>query len=201
VFFADNSEARRHAVIADAEMTHCDPKCVLACAAFTAAIAASITTSKVSADVMWNAAREELDVVARMLKESRPEDTARIEMARLALTLDLVLARRDDPQLFSDDVHLTRTQGFVRVAFRLAFWEMLHAPTLEAALIDVAARGGDTDTNGAIAGALLGALHGFSALPERWVRAVMFALQDGPPGPFRDNYHPRVLVRLAEVGK
>jgi ADP-ribosylglycohydrolase len=199
VFFADNSEARRHAVIADAEMTHCDPKCVLACAAFTAAISATITTEKVSADMMWSAAREELDFTARILMDARPEDAAQTEMARLGLTLDLVLARRDDPQLFSEEVHLTRTQGFVRVAFRLGFWELLHAPTLEAALIDIAARGGDTDTNGAIAGALLGALHGFEALPDRWVRAVMRALQDGPPGPFRDAYHPRVLVQLAEV--
>ncbi|GAB4113664.1 MAG: hypothetical protein OHK0013_48960 [Sandaracinaceae bacterium] len=172
---------------------------MLACAAFTAAISASITTEKISADTMWTAAREELDVAARILRDARPEDAAQIETARLGLTLDLVLARRDDPQLFGDEVHLTRTQGFVRVAFRLSFWELLHAPTLEAALIDVAAREGDTDTNGAIAGALLGALHGFEALPERWVRAVMGALHDGPPGPFRDAYHPRVLVRLAEV--
>jgi ADP-ribosyl-[dinitrogen reductase] hydrolase len=199
VFFADDPGQRRNAAIADSQMTHHDPKCVLACAAFTAAISTSITTANVSADAMWTAAREELDVAARILTGARPEDAAQIEMARLGLTLDLVLARRDDPQLFSDEVHLTRTQGFVRVAFRLAFWELLHAPTLEAALIDVAARGGDTDTNGAIAGALLGALHGFEALPERWVRAVMLALQDGPPGPFRDEYHPRKLVQLAEV--
>jgi len=33
----------------------------------------------------------------------------------------------------------------VRVAFRLAFWELLHAPSVEAALIDVVNRGGDAD--------------------------------------------------------
>ena len=55
--------------------------------------------------------------------------------------------------------------GFVRVAFRLAFWELVHAPGFKAGLIDVVNRGGDSDTNGAIAGALLGARFGEMARP------------------------------------
>ncbi len=33
--------------------------------------------------------------------------------------------------------------------------------------------GGDTDTNAAIAGALLGAVGGRRAIPDRWMRAVL----------------------------
>lgn len=51
----------------------------------------------------------------------------------------------------------------------------------------------------AVGGALLGALRGFDALAARWVAASPSALQDGPPGPFRDDYHPKTLLRLAEV--
>jgi ADP-ribosylglycohydrolase len=75
----------------------------------------------------------------------------------------------------------------------------LHAPSFEAALIDVVNRGGDADTNGAITGALLGARHGAAAIPDRWRAAVMSALDDAPPGPFRDTYHPRAFVALLDA--
>jgi len=34
--------------------------------------------------------------------------------------------------------------------------------------VDTVMRGGDTDTNAAIAGALFGAVHGLDAVPEQW---------------------------------
>jgi ADP-ribosylglycohydrolase len=83
-----------------------------------------------------------------------------------------------------------------RVALRLAFWELLHAPSFEAGLIDVVNRGSDADTNGAIASALLGAFHGERAIPRRWRVPVLEALEDDPPGPLRDLYHPRRLLDL-----
>ena len=46
----------------------------------------------------------------------------------------------------------------------------------EAALVDVVNRGGDTDTNAAITGALLGAYHGAEAIPEHWAKAVLDAV-------------------------
>ena len=51
-------------------------------------------------------------------------------------------------------------QGWVLIAFQNALWQLLHAPTLEEAVVDTVMRGGDTDTNQAICGALLGAVHG-----------------------------------------
>ena len=42
--------------------------------------------------------------------------------------------------------------------------------------MDVANRGGDADTNAAIAGALLGAFWGEEAIPARWRRLVLSAL-------------------------
>ena len=58
------------------------------------------------------------------------------------------------------------------VALQNAFYQLRHAPP-EAALVDTVRRGGDTDTNAAIAGALLGAVHGVEALPLRWRNAVL----------------------------
>jgi ADP-ribosylglycohydrolase len=42
-------------------------------------------------------------------------------------------------------------------------------------LVDVTRLGGDTDTNGAIAGGLLGARDGAGAWPSEWVRRLQFA--------------------------
>lgn len=63
--------------------------------------------------------------------------------------------------------------GWVLVALQNAVWQLLHAESLEAGLVDTVARGGDTDTNAAIAGALLGAVHGLGAVPARWRLAVL----------------------------
>jgi len=63
--------------------------------------------------------------------------------------------------------------GWVLIALQNALWQLRHAPSLEAALIDTVARGGDTDTNAAICGALLGAVHGLAGVPTRWRRAVL----------------------------
>ena len=63
--------------------------------------------------------------------------------------------------------------GWVLVALQNAFWQLLHAPSLEEGVVDTVMRGGDTDTNGAIAGALLGAVHGRQAVPSRWLHALL----------------------------
>ena len=55
--------------------------------------------------------------------------------------------------------------GGVLVAFRNALWQLLLAFNLEEALVDTVMRGGDTDTNAAICGTLLGSVEGRDAIP------------------------------------
>src|SRR5437870_11735460 len=59
--------------------------------------------------------------------------------------------------------------GYVVHCVEIAFWCALHRPSLEEALISLAEAGGDTDTNAAVAGALLGARDGEACLPPRWL--------------------------------
>jgi len=59
--------------------------------------------------------------------------------------------------------------GYVVHCVEIAFWCALHRPALEEALIFLAEAGGDTDTNAAVAGALLGARDGEACLPPRWL--------------------------------
>jgi ADP-ribosyl-[dinitrogen reductase] hydrolase len=63
--------------------------------------------------------------------------------------------------------------GWVLLCLQNAFWQLRHAGSFEEALVDTVGRGGDTDTNAAVTGALLGAVHGRSAIPERWQRAIL----------------------------
>ena len=63
--------------------------------------------------------------------------------------------------------------GWVLIAFQNAFFQLLNAPNAEEGVVDTIARGGDTDTNACIAGALLGAAYGADAWPASWKAAIL----------------------------
>lgn len=58
--------------------------------------------------------------------------------------------------------------GYTLKAMQVALWCVRRAADFEEALIAVVNAGGDTDTNGAVAGAVLGARFGLDAIPRRW---------------------------------
>jgi ADP-ribosylglycohydrolase len=93
-------------------------------------------------------------------------------------------------------------EGWVLVAFPNALWQLLHAPTLEEGIVDTVMRGGDTDTNAAICGALLGAVHGRSAVPAQWQESVLQCRPEaGRPGVARPRpqcFWPVDALELAE---
>src|SRR5260370_34964469 len=59
-------------------------------------------------------------------------------------------------------------RGFVLHTVELAFSALSSAGSLEEGVVSVISRGGDTDTNGCVAGALLGPKFGKSPGPDRW---------------------------------
>ncbi|KAF5049639.1 ADP-ribosylglycohydrolase [anaerobic digester metagenome] len=83
-----------------------------------------------------------------------------------------------------------RQQGWVLIALRNALWQLLHAPSLEEGVIDTVMRGGDTDTNAAICGALLGAVQGLEAIPSQWQEKVLNCRPERRPS----VAHPRPEV-------
>lgn len=58
--------------------------------------------------------------------------------------------------------------GYVLDTLHIGIWALFQ-PGFEEGLVKVVNRGGDADTNAAVAGALLGARFGFSAIPQRWL--------------------------------
>ena len=62
--------------------------------------------------------------------------------------------------------------GWTVYTTRLALLAMLDARTFRSGLEAVIWLGGDADTNGAVAGALLGARFGAESIPRKWLRIL-----------------------------
>lgn len=70
-------------------------------------------------------------------------------------------------------VPCTPMEGFVRIGFIHAFRSLLQCSTLREGLRAIISGGGDTDTNAAIVGGLIGALHGVREFPPNMILAVL----------------------------
>ena len=134
----------------DSGLTHPHPVCRESCAVFVAAIAATIAKG-LDAEGCYRAALEQ----------------ARRSNAPTAVRMAIEESRDKPPADYQSQM------GWVLIALQNAFYQLLHAPNLEEGVVDTVMRGGDTDTNAAIAGALLGAVHGRPAVPDRWRRALL----------------------------
>lgn len=133
----------------DAALTHPHPVCQAASAAFAAAIAAGVAGANPAG--MWSVAFAHAG-----------DDAGGTEIRQALLE-----AREGLPPDF------TRNQGWVLTAFGNAFHLLWREQAFEAALVETVMAGGDTDTNGAIAGALLGAAYGREAIPRGWRSQVL----------------------------
>jgi ADP-ribosylglycohydrolase/fructose-1,6-bisphosphatase/inositol monophosphatase family enzyme len=91
-------------------------------------------------------------------------------------------------------------QGWVLIALQNAFHELLRGTSLEESIVATVRRGGDTDTNAAITGALLGAVHGREAVPAQW-RSMVLSCRPHPlraPRPRPMAYWPGDVLELTE---
>ncbi|MEL7369611.1 MAG: inositol monophosphatase family protein [Myxococcota bacterium] len=146
---ADPDKAVRCAVD-DARLTHPHPVCLAANAAFVAALVEGLNGGD---------STSMLSVAVHAAERMGP--------GAVPVVQSLQKARSKAPVL--DEAN----QGWVLLAMQNAFHVLLHAPSFEEGLVQTVSRGGDTDTVGAITGALMGALHGVSAVPKEWRGAVL----------------------------
>jgi ADP-ribosylglycohydrolase len=161
----------------DASLTHPSPVCADATAAFVVAIAHAVRVGD-GALGAWRAAMEWADADGAAL------------VVREALE-----AAREKPPVCDQG-----SEGWVRIALQNAFFELLHAPSLEAGVVASVRRGGDTDTNAAIAGALLGAVHGRDAVPAQW-RSMVLSCRPLAPRARRPRPRPFWPVDVLEIAE
>lgn len=197
VFFYKDAQTRALASFADSMLTHFDPRCQLACATLNSSIAYAMNAgAALSLEDLIKTTLRDLAVMSAQLGRSSGGFIQEVTQATADVREDLAVAHQDDPLLYWPDLHMHRKLDHVRVAFRLAYWELTHAPSFEAALVDVVNRGGDSDVNGAVTGALLGAYFGEEAIPLDWRQVVLEAL-NLRAGPLWTHYHPKDLTLIA----
>jgi ADP-ribosyl-[dinitrogen reductase] hydrolase len=77
---------------------------------------------------------------------------------------------RSFPQFHFRNKPVENPTGYIVDSMRAVLQAIDLNDNFESVLVDVVNRGGDADTTGAIAGMIMGALHGEAGLPERWLR-------------------------------
>jgi len=144
-----------HAVEAarlDARLTHPNPTCQWAEAAYVVAIR-HLMLNPGQSDLAFQASKE---VVSVQSDEGAQEVLAWLSDAK-------------DGKL--PDCH--PLAGFVRIAFTRAFAHLLEQTEFTEAIRATLVGGGDTDTNACIVGGLLGALHGRKGLPSEMIESIL----------------------------
>ena len=162
----------------DAALTHPSEVCQAASAAFAAAIAVGVAGGDVAS--MWRAAH----------------DNAGKEAGSKPVRSRLEAARTTRPEDFQHHM------GWVLTAFHNAFHWLMRGTPLDKAVIATVSCGGDTDTNAAVCGALLGAVHGREAVPLQWQNAILTCRPVPAPGichPRPRDYWPDDALDLAEA--
>ncbi len=130
-------------------ITHADERCVDACIAFNAVLSSLVHQGP---DV-----EQALRAALLQLKARNHEVQ---ELVKGVL-------RNDPPR------HAESSIGYVLLCLERALIALRDAPSFEEGLIQVVNQGGDTDTNAAVAGALLGARFGHNSIPARWIHELL----------------------------
>ncbi|MEO6068066.1 MAG: ADP-ribosylglycohydrolase family protein [Gemmatimonadota bacterium] len=129
-----------------ASLTHPDPRCGWSAVAVNVAAACFLSGRR--------------DFVGDVIEALRNNDAP----------VEVTEAVRRVPAMRRSDLPITGgAQGYTVHCMQIALWAAYHEPELEPALIWLANAGGDTDTNAAVAGGLLGARDGEESVPKRWV--------------------------------
>jgi len=140
---------------ADTRLTNPHLDAQIATAAFAAAIAELIRSGD---------EKKAFDMAREIAKES----SLITDLLNAAEANAIPVKLSDGNEAKSDTTHM----GYLGIALQWAFAEMLHAESFETGLVRVIFRGGDTDTNGCICGAMLGARFGVDAIPNDWRQTV-----------------------------
>ena len=129
------------------KLTHYDPRCVGSCV-----IATSIINN-----LVWKDRELSYDEI-KTLSQNYDE--------RIIEWIDAAYQNNDIASLDLDETH---SIGYTLRTLSAALWCYFHCDSFEKGLLAVINEGGDADTNGAIACAILGAKFGYEVIPEKYI--------------------------------
>lgn len=132
--------------ILTSRITHYDPRCCWSCVAVNSAIGAVLRDEDPFATAM-EAISGKCHELEYALQDSQVSG------------LELMALDRSD-------------MGYTILTTQAAFTALREFDSFERGIVEVVHKGGDADTNAAVAGALLGAKYGLSAIPEKWVTGL-----------------------------
>ena len=131
-------------------ITHADPRCQWSCVILNATIAGLLEGH----DQPLKRALDIADDVPEVI-----EDAVR--------AIEEVVSGSTDPE----DVDLNNS-GYVVTTLQAGLYHGLTGETAETSILDAVMMGGDTDTIGAVTGAVAGARFGGETLPDRWLDEI-----------------------------
>ncbi|KAK2590203.1 hypothetical protein QQS21_012119 [Conoideocrella luteorostrata] len=143
-------------------ITHTDEKCTISCAVYN-----RIAGSLVAGTSVEEAIHHGMEVAEQLEGQtSGPVGEAVLLGKRLSI----------EQMAWNGPVRELKgcCSGYVLESLSLAIAAILDRRSLEDVLVDVVRIGKDTDTNGAVAGGLLGARDGVEAIPARWKDKLQF---------------------------
>ncbi|KAK7040026.1 ADP-ribosylglycohydrolase-domain-containing protein [Favolaschia claudopus] len=142
-------------------VTHADPRCALSVAIVSGLIRALCLNEISDVTQMRDLIERAWAYVQRTLPEDQLALLDRDEFEKHAYTEDL------DSLVLCD-----RSMGYVYKCLGSSLWclrrVLTRQDTFRSAMTTLVMYGGDADTNGAVAGALMGALCGYEYLPREW---------------------------------
>ena len=186
----DDEEAVVRNSVVSAAVTHWDPRCLWSAALINLAVVRLLRDEPVNANDLAATA----DAIASRLRDKlHPYPLGHRMPPKVRESAESALR----PDTTVDDLGIDhRNAGYTLIALRAALWSARHPANFEDGLSAVVSAGGDTDTNGAIAGAVLGARFGHQAIPARW-RNHVAAIRDYTP-PVSNWPHRERLEDLAD---
>jgi ADP-ribosylglycohydrolase len=129
-----------------ARVTHWDQRCVGSCVMVTLLIANILNENKF------------LNVSELMAIGSKYD-----------ANIELYISSNLSPRIENLNLDETNAIGYTLKALSAGIWAYFHATDFEDGLLKVVNEGGDADTNACVAGSILGAKFGYSAIPQKYI--------------------------------
>ena len=144
-------------------VTHYAPTAQWSCIVINAAIALLLRGT--DPDLLALLAASSADGAPDMLAKASADDIPTDVLASIVGGRPIIT----DASWLRCDQHLI---GHTLLAMQAGLWAVATPLDFEAALVQIVSAGGDTDTNAAVAGAVLGARYGATAIPQRWLDCI-----------------------------